>query len=194
MDEYGVFGGRVPLEQGGAVAAAGFCRRANAPACQQGLERLRGLRFLSKDPAEIDRILAEKLAEAYRDQAEIVGATVYIEGVSHEVFRTGGVLGRPAAGPEDAGSELEELGGGAWMYTAPGGPGWVGHFSRETAELLARFTLSCRGTYPAKAIEVYRRLTRLSPRACLFVSDGTGYDSLGLCAVRLGEMERNFFV
>lgn len=48
--------------------------------------------------------------------------------------------------------------------------------------------------YPVKVNEVYRRLISLSPESYIFVSDGTGYDSLGLCAVKHGDKELCFAV
>ena len=35
---------------------------------------------------------------------------------------------------------------------------------------------------------------RVPPEAYLFISDGTGYDSFGICAAKLGEMELSFIV
>ncbi len=194
MSKYDVFGGRIVTEQGDPLAVVGLCRSEEAGRCRCGLNLLRDIRFSSEDPEDIDRSIAERLAAVYEGIALAVGATVHIGRVSQTIFRTGGVLGCPDSTVEDAESELETLDDGIWMYTASGGPGWLGFFSREKAELLARFTLTHHGAYPVKANEVYRRLMRLSPDAYLFISDGTGYDSLGLCAAKCGEKELGFIV
>lgn len=194
MDDYAAFGARIVTGQGNRLALAGLCPPERLAECESGLEQFRTLRFSSKDPVEIDRAIAGRLAEAYRGKAAAVGAAVSIEGISQEIFRTGGVLGRPEFPSEDAGDELEALDGGLWMYTASGGPGWIGRFSRETAGQLARLARSHQGAYPVKANDLYRRLLRLSPQTYLFVSDGTGYDSFGLCAVKSGGKELAFIV
>ena len=110
------------------------------------------------------------------------------------MFRTGGVLGRPEAETEDAECELEQLDDNVWMYTVSGGPGWIGFFPQEKAEQLAHVTFNESVAYPVKVNEVYRRLISLSPESYIFVSDGTGYDSLGLCAVKHGDKELCFAV
>lgn len=128
MSKYDVFGGRIVTEQGDPLAVAGLCRSEEAERCRRRLDLLRNIRFSSEDPEDIDRSIAERLAAVYQGSALAVGATVYISRVSQMIFRTGGVLGCPDSTVEDAESELEPLGDGIWMYTASGGPGWLGFF------------------------------------------------------------------
>lgn len=194
MIDYDIFGARMTTVQGCKLAAVGLCRRDNREECEERLASLAGLCFDTKDPTQIDMIIAEKLTELYRGKALAVGATVYIESISNLVYRTGGVLGRPELETEDADSKLEELDSNLWMYTVSGGPGWIGFFPRSTAERLAQDTFNHSVVYPAKVNDIYRTLMRLSPEGYLFVSDGTGYDSFGLCTAKLGEKELSFLV
>ena len=120
--------------------------------------------------------------------------TLYIESISNTVFRTGGVLGRPEDSAEDADSDLDRLDDGMWMFTAPGGPGWIAFASQDAAERLAAETVSGSGAYTIRVNNTFRELMRVSPEAYLFISDGTGYDSFGICAAKLGEMELSFIV
>ena len=191
---YDIFGGRIITAQKDRIAVAGFCDRARVNECNARLRELEHLVFDTDDPTEIDAVIAAKLTELYSGAALVVGATIYIERISQRVYRTGGVLGRPEQESEDADQALEQLDSGIWMYTIPGGPGWVGMFSLEQAECLARETVNDSVQYPAKVNAIYRDLMRRSPEGYLFVSDGTGYDSFGLCTAKSGENELCFIV
>ena len=194
MNKYALFGSAMRTPQGNRLAVAGFCPAGRLHECEERMERLRDAEFYTDDPTEIDEILAAALSELYSGLALAVGACVYIEGISDSVYRTGGVLGRPEAESEDADSDLDRLDEGMWMFTAPGGPGWIAFAPQAAAEKLAQETLAGSGAYAVRVNETYRALRRASPAAYLFVSDGTGYDSLGICAARLGEKELSFIV
>lgn len=194
MNKYALFGSAMRTPQGNRLAVAGFCPAGRLHECEERMERLRDAEFYTDDPTEIDEILAAALSELYGGLALAVGACVYIEGISDSVYRTGGVLGRPEAESEDADSDLDRLDEGMWMFTAPGGPGWIAFAPQAAAEKLAQETLAGSGAYAVRVNETYRALRRASPAAYLFVSDGTGYDSLGICAARLGEKELSFIV
>lgn len=194
MNKYALFGSAMRTPQGNRLAVAGFCPAGRLHECEERMERLRDAEFYTDDPTEIDEILAAALSELYSGLALAVGACVYIESISNTVFRTGGVLGRPEAESEDAGSDLDRLDEDMWMFTAPGGPGWIAFAPQAAAEKLAQETLAGSGAYAVRVNETYRALRRASPAAYLFVSDGTGYDSLGICAARLGEKELSFIV
>ena len=194
MHDHEVFGARLVTADGSRIAVAGLCRAELLAECEKKIPGLCTLEFNTADPTEIDIILADRLTELFGGLAVAVGATVYIERISNQVFRTGGVLGRPEAETEDAECELEQLDDNVWMYTVSGGPGWLGFFSQEKAEQLAHVTFNESVAYPVKVNEVYRRLISLSPESYIFVSDGTGYDSLGLCAVKHGDKELCFAV
>lgn len=194
MNKYALFGSAMRTPQGNRLAVAGFCPAGRLHECEERMERLRDAEFYTDDPTEIDEILAAALSELYSGLALAVGACVYIEGISDSVYRTGGVLGRPEAESEDADSDLDGLDEGMWMFTAPGGPGWIAFAPQASAEKLAQETLAGSGAYAVRVNETYRALRRASPAAYLFVSDGTGYDSLGICAARLGEKELSFIV
>ena len=194
MNKYALFGSAMRTPQGNRLAVAGFCPVGRLHECEEHMERLRDAEFYTDDPTEIDEILAAALSELYSGLALAVGACVYIEGISDSVYRTGGVLGRPEAESEDADSDLDRLDEGMWMFTAPGGPGWIAFAPQAAAEKLAQETLAGSGAYAVRVNETYRALRRASPAAYLFVSDGTGYDSLGICAARLGEKELSFIV
>ena len=194
MNKYALFGSAMRTPQGNRLAVAGFCPAGRLHECEERMERLRDAEFYTDDPTEIDEIFAAALSELYGGLALAVGACVYIESISNTVFRTGGVLGRPEAESEDAGSDLDRLDEGMWMFTAPGGPGWIAFAPQAAAEKLAQETLAGSGAYAVRVNETYRALRRASPAAYLFVSDGTGYDSLGICAARLGEKELSFIV
>ena len=194
MNKYALFGSAMRTPQGNRLAVAGFCPAGRLHECKERMERLRDAEFYTDDPTEIDEILAAALSELYSGLALAVGACVYIEGISDSVYRTGGVLGRPEAESEDADSDLDRLDEGMWMFTAPGGPGWIAFAPQAAAEKLAQETLAGSGAYAVRVNETYRALRRASPAAYLFVSDGTGYDSLGICAARLGEKELSFIV
>ena len=194
MNKYALFGSAMRTPQGNRLAVAGFCPAGRLHECEERMERLRDAEFYTDDPTEIDEILAAALSELYGGLALAVGACVYIESISNTVFRTGGVLGRPEAESEDAGSDLDRLDEDMWMFTAPGGPGWIAFAPQAAAEKLAQETLAGSGAYAVRVNETYRALRRASPAAYLFVSDGTGYDSLGICAARLGEKELSFIV
>ena len=194
MNKYALFGSAMRTPQGNRLAVAGFCPAGRLPECEERMERLRDAEFYTDDPTEIDEILAAALSELYSGLALAVGACVYIESISNTVFRTGGVLGRPEAESEDADSDLDRLDEDMWMFTAPGGPGWIAFAPQAAAEKLAQETLAGSGAYAVRVNETYRALRRASPAAYLFVSDGTGYDSLGICAARLGEKELSFIV
>lgn len=194
MNKYALFGSAMRTPQGNRLAVAGFCPAGRLHECEERMERLRDAEFYTDDPTEIDEILAAALSELYSGLALAVGACVYIESISNTVFRTGGVLGRPEDSAEDADSDLDRLDDGMWMFTAPGGPGWIAFAPQTAAEKLAQETLAGSGAYAVRVNETYRALRRASPAAYLFVSDGTGYDSLGICAARLGEKELSFIV
>ena len=194
MNKYALFGSAMRTPQGNRLAVAGFCPAGRLPECEERMERLRDAEFYTDDPTEIDEILAAALSELYSGLALAVGACVYIESISNTVFRTGGVLGRPEDSAEDADSDLDRLDEDMWMFTAPGGPGWIAFAPQAAAEKLAQETLAGSGAYAVRVNETYRALRRASPAAYLFVSDGTGYDSLGICAARLGEKELSFIV
>lgn len=194
MNKYALFGSAMRTPQGNRLAVAGFCPAGRLHECEERMERLRDAEFYTDDPTEIDEILAAALSELYGSLALAVGACVYIESISNTVFRTGGVLGRPEDSAEDADSDLDRLDDGMWMFTAPGGPGWIAFAPQAAAEKLAQETLAGSGAYAVRVNETYRALRRASPAAYLFVSDGTGYDSLGICAARLGEKELSFIV
>ena len=194
MNKYALFGSAMRTPHGNRLAVAGFCPAGRLHECEERMERLRDAEFYTDDPTEIDEILAAALSELYGGLALAVGACVYIEGISDSVYRTGGVLGRPEAESEDADSDLDRLDEGMWMFTAPGGPGWIAFAPQAAAEKLAQETLAGSGAYAVRVNETYRALRRASPAAYLFVSDGTGYDSLGICAARLGEKELSFIV
>ena len=194
MNKYALFGSAMRTPQGNRLAVAGFCPAGRLHECEERMERLRDAEFYTDDPTEIDEILAAALSELYGGLALAVGACVYIEGISDSVYRTGGVLGRPEAESEDADSDLDRLDEDMWMFTAPGGPGWIAFAPQAAAEKLAQETLAGSGAYAVRVNETYRALRRASPAAYLFVSDGTGYDSLGICAARLGEKELSFIV
>lgn len=194
MNKYALFGSAMRTPQGNRLAVAGFCPAGRLHECEERMERLRDAEFYTDDPTEIDEILAAALSELYSGLALAVGACVYIESISNTVFRTGGVLGRPEDSAEDADSDLDRLDDGMWMFTAPGGPGWIAFAPQAAAEKLAQETLAGSGAYAVRVNETYRALRRASPAAYLFVSDGTGYDSLGICAARLGEKELSFIV
>lgn len=194
MNKYALFGSAMRTPQGNRLAVAGFCPAGRLHECKERMERLRDAEFYTDDPTEIDEILAAALSELYGGLALAVGACVYIESISNTVFRTGGVLGRPEDSAEDADSDLDRLDDGMWMFTAPGGPGWIAFAPQTAAEKLAQETLAGSGAYAVRVNETYRALRRASPAAYLFVSDGTGYDSLGICAARLGEKELSFIV
>ena len=194
MNKYALFGSAMRTPQGNRLAVAGFCPAGRLHECEERMERLRDAEFYTDGPTEIDEILAAALSDLYGGLALAVGACVYIESISNTVFRTGGVLGRPEAESEDADSDLDRLDEGMWMFTAPGGPGWIAFAPQAAAEKLAQETLAGSGAYAVRVNETYRALRRASPAAYLFVSDGTGYDSLGICAARLGEKELSFIV
>ena len=194
MNKYALFGSAMRTPQGNRLAVAGFCPAGRLHECEERMERLRDAEFYTDDPTEIDEILAAALSELYGGLALAVGACVYIEGISDSVYRTGGVLGRPEAESEDADSDLDRLDEDMWMFTAPGGPGWIAFAPQAAAEKLAQETLAGSGAYAVRVNETYRALRRASPSAYLFVSDGTGYGSLGICAARLGEKELSFIV
>lgn len=194
MNKYALFGSAMRTPQGNRLAVAGFCPVGRLHECEERMERLRDAEFYTDDPTEIDEILAAALSELYGGLALAVGACVYIESISNTVFRTGGVLGRPEDSAEDADSDLDRLDEDMWMFTAPGGPGWIAFAPQAAAEKLAQETLAGSGAYAVRVNETYRALRRASPAAYLFVSDGTGYDSLGICAARLGEKELSFIV
>lgn len=194
MNKYALFGSAMRTPQGNRLAVAGFCPAGRLHECEERMERLRDAEFYTDDPTEIDEILAAALSELYGGLALAVGACVYIESISNTVFRTGGVLGRPEDSAEDADSDLDRLDDGMWMFTAPGGPGWIAFAPQTAAEKLAQETLAGSGAYAVRVNETYRALRRASPAAYLFVSDGTGYDSLGICAARLGEKELSLIV
>ena len=194
MNKYALFGSAMRTPQGNRLAVAGFCPAGRLHECEERMERLRDAEFYTDDPTEIDEILAAALSGLYAGRAVAVGACVYIEGISDSVYRTGGVLGRPEAESEDADSDLDRLDEDMWMFTAPGGPGWIAFAPQAAAEKLAQETLAGSGAYAVRVNETYRALRRASPAAYLFVSDGTGYDSLGICAARLGEKELSFIV
>lgn len=194
MNKYALFGSAMRTPQGNRLAVAGFCPAGRLHECEERMERLRDAEFYTDDPTEIDEILASALSGLYAGRAVAVGACVYIEGISDSVYRTGGVLGRPEAESEDADSDLDRLDEDMWMFTAPGGPGWIAFAPQTAAEKLAQETLAGSGAYAVRVNETYRALRRASPAAYLFVSDGTGYDSLGICAARLGEKELSFIV
>ena len=134
MHDHEVFGARLVTADGSRIAVAGLCRAELLAECEKKIPGLRTLEFNTADPTEIDIILADRLTELFGGLAVAVGATVYIERISNQVFRTGGVLGRPEAETEDAECELEQLDDNVWMYTVSGGPGWIGFFSQEKAE------------------------------------------------------------
>lgn len=194
MLEYDIFGARMRTVQGDKIAAAGICLKTELDECESRLALLKELSFDTADPTEIDVILAEKLMDLYRGRAVVLGTTIYIERLSAQVFRTGGVLGRPMQEIADADDTLEMICDDAWMYTISGGPGWVGFFPRSKAERLARNTSVQSIPYPAKVNEIYRTLMRMSPQGYLLISDGTGYDSFGMCAAKLNEKEMCFIV
>ena len=194
MNKYALFGSAMRTPQGNRLAVAGFCPAGRLHECEERMERLRDAEFYTDDPTEIDEILAAALSELYGGLALAVGACVYIESISNTVFRTGGVLGRPEDSAEDADSDLDRLDEDMWMFTAPGGPGWIAFAPQAAAEKLAQETLAGSGAYAVRVNETYRALRRASPAAYLFVSDGTGYDSLGICAARLGEKDLSFIV
>ena len=194
MNKYALFGSAMRTPQGNRLAVAGFCPAGRLHECEERMERLRDAEFYTDDPTEIDEILASALSGLYAGRAVAVGACVYIEGISDSVYRTGGVLGRPEDSAEDADSDLDRLDEDMWMFTAPGGPGWIAFAPQAAAEKLAQETLAGSGAYAVRVNETYRALRRASPAAYLFVSDGTGYDSLGICAARLGEKELSFIV
>ena len=194
MREYDIFGAALRTRSGARLALAGLCLKDRAEECSALMDGLRALGFPSADPTEIDLALASALSGLYAGRAVAVGACVYIEGISDSVYRTGGVLGRPEAESEDADSDLDRLDEDMWMFTAPGGPGWIAFAPQAAAEKLAQETLAGSGAYAVRVNETYRALRRASPAAYLFVSDGTGYDSLGICAARLGEKELSFIV
>ncbi len=194
MNKYALFGSAMRTPQCNRLAVAGFCPAGRLHECEERMERLRDAEFYTDDPTKIDEILAAALSELYGGLALAVGACVYIEGISDSVYRTGGVLGRPEDSAEDADSDLDRLDDGMWMFTAPGGPGWISFAPQAAAEKLAQETLAGSGAYAVRVNETYRALRRASPAAYLFVSDGTGYDSLGICAARLGEKELSFIV
>lgn len=191
---YDVFGAFMRTDGGNRLAVAGICRAGSAAACESAAQKLSTLEFNTEDPTEIDAVLAGALSELYDGLAAAVGASVYIESVSGRVYRTGGVLGRPEEAADDADGDLEELDANMWMFTAPGGPGWIAFLPRAEAERLAEKTVSGSGAYPIHVTEVYRSLMSASPEAYVFVSDGTGYDSLGLCAAKCGGREFSFSV
>lgn len=194
MLKYDVFGARMTTAQGDKIAVAGICLRENLKDCQLQLSFFRNLSIDTADPTAIDMILAKQISDFYKEKAIVVGATIYMERISDKVYRTGGVLGRPDLESEDADQSLEQICDGVWMYTIPGGPGWVGFFTRDQAERLARDTFNHSVQYPAKVNAVYRALMRMSPKGYLFISDGTGYDSFGLCAAKAENNEMCFVV
>lgn len=194
MWKYDVFGARMITAQGDKLAVAGICVKENLPACESQLSRFKDLSIDTEDPTDIDRILADRISDLYQGKAIAVGATIYMERISQRVYRTGGVLGRPELESEDADQSLEQLDDDIWMYTISGGPGWIGFFNRDKAERLATETFNHSVQYPAKVNEIYRALMRMSPEGYLFISDGTGYDSFGLCAARAGDRELCFVV
>lgn len=194
MREYDIFGAALRTRSGARLALAGLCLKDRAEECSALMDSLRALDFPSADPTEIDLALASALSGLYAGRAVAVGACVYIEGISDSVYRTGGVLGRPEAESEDADSDLDRLDEDMWMFTAPGGPGWIAFASRDAAERLAAETVSGSGAYTIRVNNTFHELMRVSPEAYLFISDGTGYDSFGICAAKLGEMELSFIV
>lgn len=194
MHEYDIFGAALRTRSGARLALAGLCLKDRAEECSALMDGLRALGFPSSGPTEIDLALASALSGLYAGRAVAVGACVYIEGISDSVYRTGGVLGRPEDSAEDADSDLDRLDDGMWMFTAPGGPGWIAFASQDAAERLAAETVSGSGAYTIRVNNTFRELMRVSPEAYLFISDGTGYDSFGICAAKLGEMELSFIV
>ena len=194
MHDCEIFGARLVTVDDSRVAVAGLCHADFYGECEKRIRELSALEFNTSDPTEIDVILARKLSELFDGPAVAVGATVYIKRISNQVFRTDGVLGRPETETEDAECELEQLDDDVWMYTVSGGPGWVGFFSREKAEQLAQVCLNESAAYPIKVNEAYRRLIALSPESYIFISDGTGYDSMGFCAAKHGNKELFFAV
>lgn len=194
MLKYDVFGGRLTTCRGDKIAVAGICAKDQTADCQARLSFFEGLSIDTADPTEIDMRIAAALSQQYEGRALAVGATIYMERISSQVYRTGGVLGRPESESEDADHSLEQLDDDVWMYTISGGPGWIGFFQRDKAERLARDTFNHSVQYPAKVNLVYRSLMRLSPWGYLLISDGTGYDSFGLCAAKAGEKELCFVV
>lgn len=194
MREYDIFGAALRTRSGARLALAGLCLKGRAEECSALMDGLHALDFPSAGPTEIDLALASALSGLYAGRAVAVGACVYIEGISDSVYRTGGVLGRPEDSAEDADSDLDRLDEDMWMFTAPGGPGWIAFASRDAAERLAAETVSGSGAYTIRVNNTFRELMRVSPEAYLFISDGTGYDSFGICAAKLGEMELSFIV
>ena len=194
MHEYDIFGAALRTRSGARLALAGLCLKDRAEECSALMDGLRALCFPSAGPTEIDLALASALSGLYAGRAVAVGACVYIESISNTVFRTGGVLGRPEDSAEDADSDLDRLDDGMWMFTAPGGPGWIAFASRDAAERLAAETVSGSGAYTIRVNNTFRELMRVSPEAYLFISDGTGSDRFGICAARLGEKDLSFIV
>ena len=194
MRECDIFGAALRTRSGARLALAGLCLKGRAEECSALMDGLHALDFPSAGPTEIDLALASALSGLYAGRAVAVGACVYIEGISDSVYRTGGVLGRPEDSAEDADSDLDRLDEDMWMFTAPGGPGWIAFASRDAAERLAAETVSGSGAYTIRVNNTFRELMRVSPEAYLFISDGTGYDSFGICAAKLGEMELSFIV
>ena len=194
MLDYALFGSAMRTSQGNRLAVAGFCPAGRLPECEERMERLRDVEFYTDDPTGIDEILAAALSELYGGLALAVGACIYIESISNTVFRTGGVLGRPDDTTEDANSDLDCLDENMWMFTAPGGPGWIAFIGKDEAERLAEETVSGSGAYTIRVNNTFREMMRVSPEAYLFISDGTGYDSFGICAAKLGERELSFIV
>ena len=188
-----IWGRKIEGAGGCKIAIVGFCRAGDARLCAERTKALGALSFGTEEIVQIDFIIAAKLKELFPEGVPALGASVCIPWLSDRIPATGGVLGNPKAEEQSSRSELEDLGGGLWLYTQPGGPGWVASGPKCTVEAVLK---------AMKKLDLPRRkliawLTEEFERRCpdgfLIVSDGTGIDSCGYVAAgnRSGKIEYN---
>lgn len=174
-----IWGRKIEKPDGTQLAVVGFCGSRKAQQFVARAGRLRTLSFQTEDIIQIDALLAAKLRELFSEGVPAVGASVYLPALSRRALPTGGVLGSPLAEEESSQSELEEIGPSLWLYTQPGGPGWIAAGTRENAESVLR-TMKARNLPRWELMDwLMDTLKERCPNGFLIVNDGTGAGSYG---------------
>ena len=182
LEAFGVY---LQTEEGYALAAGGLCMQGHADRWRRAFASLRSLRFPSDHPFAIDYHLAGAIEKIGETSLLAAGATVCIPHLSARLEeKTGGVLGMVGESALGAENGLEEPYPGLWLYTVPGGPGFLLESDRETASAVMQKWDSMgspekteiNGEALQKVIESF------GGRRYLIVSDGTGKGAKGYFA------------
>ncbi|MDL2258410.1 hypothetical protein LJC42_04575 [Eubacteriales bacterium OttesenSCG-928-K08] len=177
----------IKTKEGHPIAVGGLCEQGYEAACLNDFLALKKLLFpAGKNIITVDEILAQALSTLSKQYVWAVGAAVSIPGYN---LATGGVIGSPHENSSSAAGNIEDIGHGLFLFSNPGGPGFVVEAKKEQAERLFSegSKLCCYGKDIKSAAEFLHR----EGFCFLAVADGTGTQNGGVAVGTKNELLLN---